>query len=558
MAPIRIVPLALTAALGLALGQPAAAGADPVTGHALVLLKESRGGAAHAAAAQAFLARTGARRAGHSVPEIGLVTVALPRGRSFTSFARTLRSDPSVASVQPEHRVQLREVPNDPALSATEPSVAGVTMQWAPARQGMYRAWDLTHGDGALVADIDTGIDGGHPDIAGKIAAAVDQDLDPTDGPATTDEVGHGTHVSSLACGGTNNGIGMVGIGYNCRLIVEKSDFSDSSIAASIVDATNRGAHAINMSFGDDGNRPPVEAWVRAIDYAYARHVVLVAAAADDTVDDQGQPASLLQPTGTGPDIRQGKGLSVTSATYLDDNSGGGVGSQISLAAYGSYKHFGSLNPGPRGLFGAFPANLALLEVASTNPPAPPCNCRRTFNGDNRYAYVQGTSMAAPQVAAVAALVRTANPDLAAGDIINLIKQTARRPSGGWTAELGWGILDGGAAVTAARQLDRRAPTSRLSAPRRSTKRTFKLRWSGRDSAAPGVTPSGIRFYDVYAARDRGAAKRVARTSDSTMRFRAKVGSTYRFYTIATDRAGNREVKRTRADATTRVVRPRR
>ena len=89
---------------------------------------------------------------------------------------------------------------------------------------------------------IDTGIDGTHPDLRSKIAAAVDQQ-DPADarGTAMTDEIGHGTHVASLACGATGNGIGMAGAGYNCRLLVEKTDFSDSSIAAAIVDAANRG-----------------------------------------------------------------------------------------------------------------------------------------------------------------------------------------------------------------------------------------------------------------------------------------------------------------------------
>ena len=70
-------------------------------------------------------------------------------------------------------------------------------------------------------------------DLASKIAAAVDQQ-DPSDarGTSATDEVGHGTHVGSLACAATNNGLGLAGAGFNCRLVVEKSDFTDSSIAA--------------------------------------------------------------------------------------------------------------------------------------------------------------------------------------------------------------------------------------------------------------------------------------------------------------------------------------
>ena len=60
--------------------------------------------------------------------------------------------------------------------------------------------------------------------------------------------------------------------------------------------------------------------------------------------------------------------------------------------------------------------------------------------------------MAAPQVTAVAAMVRHLNPDLTAAEVIELIKRTARRAGGGgWNTELGWGILDAGAAIAAAR-----------------------------------------------------------------------------------------------------------
>src|SRR5438132_3242750 len=99
MAPIRVLLVVLVASIGLVLAQPAAA--DPLTGRALVLLHQGHSARAHASAARAFLARTGARRSGHSVPQIGLVTVAIPRGRSFASFARALHADPAVASVQP-------------------------------------------------------------------------------------------------------------------------------------------------------------------------------------------------------------------------------------------------------------------------------------------------------------------------------------------------------------------------------------------------------------------------------------------------------------------------
>ena len=206
-----------------------------------------------------------------------------------------------------------------------------------------------------------------------------------------------------------------------------------------------------------------MQAVVDAIHYAYDRKVVLVAAASDEDVEEQGSPANVLQPTGTGPDLQQGLGLVVTAADFSDaratfgsDASGQplrpGRGTQISLAAYGAYGP-----SGPTGIFGAFPTGTTQIETGTVDPPSAPCvDCRTTFNGDNRYAYLAGTSMSTPQVAAAAALVRHLNPDLTIGQILTILKQSARRPAGsGWTPELGWGILDAGAALDAARRVDR-------------------------------------------------------------------------------------------------------
>ena len=229
---------------------------------------------------------------------------------------------------------------------------------------------------------MDTGADSTHPELGPKISAAVDQDSD-DDQPGGTDNVGHGTHVSSLACAATNDGRGLAGAGGDCQLVIERSDLSDSSIASSIVDATNRGAHAINLSLGDSGGRPPVDAFVSAINYAVAHGVVVVTAAADDTVTDQGQPASLVQPAGTGPDLSSNLGLSVTSADFADGPSGGGVGSEISMAAYGAFRYGAAVPSGPPGILSTFPSNGTQID---TGPP--PCNCRTTVSGSNNYAYL--------------------------------------------------------------------------------------------------------------------------------------------------------------------------
>jgi serine protease len=540
-------------ALALLLMPAAAQAATDRTGRLLVTLAP-HGGARAAADALG----TDVRRDGSQVPQIGLVSVRPTGGRTLAAVASTLRTSPGVRHVEYERRQELRLAPNDPALMTPETAPGtppGTPLQWWVARMNLPAAWDIERGVGATVAVIDTGLDGGHPDLAGKIADTIDNDGTPGDGPPTSDEDGHGTHVASLACAAGDNAIGIVGAGLDCRLIVIKSDLSDGSIARSIVQAADRGAGAISMSFGTKGNEPAPRAISDAIDYAVGKDSVLVAAAADKPVEQQGDPANLLQPTGTGADITAGRGLSVTAANFFDQRAAfAGRGSQISLAAYGAFDQ----TLGPDGLIGAFPSNVTQLEKgAGLLLPQPGCACRTQLGGDSRYAYLQGTSMAAPIVAATAALARALNPDIRAADVIRVLKETASRPAGsGWGAELGWGILNAGAALSAVKTIDRRPPVSKLRGPTRVRRpRTVKLRWSGRDSALPKLKASGIASYDVYRSTDRGAYKRIKRTKGTALSVRMLAGSRYRFYTVAVDHAGNREAVPSKPDLSTRVGR---
>jgi serine protease len=506
-------------------------------------------------AVAAAVGRLGGRPAGRSVPEIGLVTVQPPVGVSPAAFAALLRRLPGVASVAPEHRYAPRMVPNDPALSAKDPS-SGVAWQWYLAREGFFGAWNLDRARGALVGVIDTGIDATHPDLQHKIVAAVDQQASSdSTGPADTDEVGHGTHVASLACADTDNGLGMAGAGYDCGLVIEKSDFSDSSIAASIVDATKRHVKALNMSFGPStlsSARAPASE-VRALDYAAARKVVLVAAAADTPSTEQGDPANVLQPAGTGPEISQGIGLDVTAAAWNRGRAPfAGSGSEISLAAYGEFKSGGGpflpCTGQPMGILGAYPGNWTQLENF------PQAACRVDLRGDSRYATVAGTSMAAPQVAATAAMMRSLNPYASLRDILRTLKQTAGRPPRtGWTSDLGWGILNANAALEAIRRVDRLAPVSKLFAPRLSRGRVFILTWSGHDQQRPQLIASRIAYYDVYVRMNGGRKRLIARTARHRLRFAGLPGHRYAFFLVAVDHAGNRQAHGARA--TTQVAR---
>lgn len=499
-------------------------------------------------ALSAVLSRAGVRKAGRGVPRAGIATV-----RGSAAAIRVLRRNRSVKAVSAEWQRDFRRVPNDPALRTPETCCSGVPagtpIQWTLAREGFPAAWNVTTGEGAVVGVLDSGIDGSHPELRGKIASA---DAIGTSTSARTDQDGHGTHVSGLACAGTNDGLATAGAGWNCRLaLVKIPRLLDEDIVDGIYRAVGRGADAVNMSFGGGGENAVLD---QAIDYAVARRVVLVAAASNDPVEDQGAPASQLQP-GDAPNIAAGRGLVVTAADFADTRASTGRGPQVSLAAYGFFDE----TAGPPGLVSTYPANRTSRDLTC------PLMCSRTrFSGSNDYAYLEGTSMAAPQVTALAAMVGHLNPYLSAHQKIRLIKQTARR-SGGWSPELGWGIVDAGRAVESARRIDRLAPSSRARAKkrvrrkrqrsgRRARRAVLRVRWRGHDAAGgAGLVASRVRSYALYMKRGRGHYRRIRRaTRRHSARLRLRRGS-YRFYTRAIDRAHNRERRPRRADVRVRV-----
>ena len=541
-------PLALLAALAAA--APTAQAARP-TGRYLVHF-ESHSTARSSSALDRVLSRTGMARAGRGVPALGIATVDGP-----PAALRRLRRDRAVKDVSVEWERDLRRVPNDAALRTPETQFtygvpAGTPVQWALARENFPAAWDVATGGGAVVGVIDVGLDGSNPELAGKVAS--------TDAIGTIDPLvdrdGHGSHVSGLACAATDNGIGVAGAGWGCRIAVIKvrqtiyGGIRDEEIVDGIRRAADRRVDAVNMSFGGGATNAALK---QAVDYAVARGVVLVASASNDATESQGAPAVELQ-NGDSEDLGAGKGLVVTAVEFDDTRASSGFGDGISLGAYG---YFDDAIMGPPGLISTYARARTAREGLT---PLDGCDCRRSFPDGNYYAYLQGTSMASPQVAALAALISDLNPFLTLRDKLRLIKSTARRP-GGWNPELAWGILDAGRAVAAARRIDRHAPQSRArSSVRRVRLRgpggtvRVRVRWRGSDPAgARGLIPSGVRSYDLLMRRGNGRYRRVRKnTRRRSARLRLRPGS-YRFLTVARDRAGNREGRPRRPDARVRV-----
>ena len=155
--------------------------------------------------------------------------------------------------------------------------------------------------------------------------------------------------------------------------------------------------------------------------------------------------------------------------------------------------------------------------------------------------------MAAPQVAGAVALVRAANPRLRRTAVVRLMKQTATRaPGGGWTTELGWGILNAGgrgAAGARARGRTRVPPkTSRRGGRSRSVRRAgSRCGGAGATRLRPASAPAGIESYSVYVKRG-GRYKLIADHRRGTGTATAgRRGKRYSFFVRARDLAGNVE-----------------
>ena len=208
----------------------------------------------------------------------------------------------------------------------------------------------------------------------------------------------HGTHVSGIIGAVRNNGIGMDGVADNVKLMMVRAvpdgDEYDKDIALAIRYAVDHGAKVINMSFGKGYS--PEKHWVdEAVKYAEKHDVLLIHAAGNDAsnIDEK---ASYPSPQLRAYENKPAPNFMTVGAIGDPSFQGGRI-----LAPFSNY---GKEN----------------VDVF-----APGVKIYATMPGGNKYAFLQGTSMAAPVVAGVAALIRSYFPQLTAVQVREAIEKTA-------------------------------------------------------------------------------------------------------------------------------------
>jgi serine protease len=574
-----VVALAVAiAAQGTAASSVAAPpGADgpSVTGRALVSIEapEPPTGDSRAAAARrserrvrslallgAVAERNDLEVAGRSAPG-GFLAVEL-EGESVAELRQRLGSEPLVRSVRAEQRAELRLNPSDPAFLYHDPNAPfGDFAQWHLAYSGFPRAWELGRGQGAEVAVIDSGAYVEHPDLAARISGTLNCAGILCVGGDVSDDSGHGTHVAGLACADSNSGYGLASTGFDCSLYVIRTSLAYTSIINSIYAAADHGSDSINMSFGGGGPDADLK---QALDYAWARGSVPVAAGANEPTPSAGvnYPAEYVQPEGSGQNIDAGHGLVVTAAKYSGARSAFAQRTTgISVAAFGSASD--AVTGGQQGILSTWPPETPEpsidTEFENHNPPEP---VRTTLFGDNRFAYLAGTSMATPQVAGLVALIRAERPGISAAKLVRLVKLTAGN-CGSYGEGLGWGLINADVALGAAIDRDLDPPGSRVRSVRRAggavaAARRHRARAKLRlkrfdDSCSDEVPRAGVKSVTVFASIDGGPYKRLRKTRAKTVMLRLRPGRRYRFYSVAVDRAGNRESPPATPDAKLRT-----
>jgi subtilisin family serine protease len=370
--------------------------------------------------------------------EGGFVRVRVPKGISDRAFAEKLANETG-AAVQPNYLYRLLDAPNDTLFAdqsyLTQIDAAGAWFTQVSVPDN-------------LVAVLDSGIKADHPDLAGRITLGKDfcptivsnacqgEDNDPAEIPVANGGIGHGTFATGVIAATTNNGKGISGITQSGKVLAVKVFGFDAggatadtvALSKAIKYAADQGAKVISMSLGVCATQAsafdtPDKLTENAITYAVGKGAVLVAAAGNNGVSGNLQCGTdtAVQFPGNNPNV-----IAVGSVSSTNTRS-------------------------------SFSATGAALDIM-----APGENLTGLRFDNNGFEKKNGTSFAAPQVAAVAALMLAKTPSLTRTEVQSILESTAKDlGAAGKDNDFGAGLMQAGAALSKA--ANQSAPSAKTS-----------------------------------------------------------------------------------------------
>jgi len=397
--------------------------------------------------------------------EHGAATIALRRGADLDAAARSLEAMPGVTAAGPiglRYAQSPQVIPNDVDFGTlpydvTDPSASNPRIQWDMYVTDLPAAWaqpTLFGSPAVRIAIIDTGYDLSNPDLDGRVGASAvfdrgDGTIDPT--ASVQDGDGHGTDTSGIAAADTDNATDAAGTAGGATLLEARVFPTPSArdtnppadtrdVAAAIDWALQHGANVINMSLGSGSADPTYEepAVARAIDAG----VTVVASAGNGSAAGIGQP--VLDYPAADPGV-----IAVGASALCDGASARDYATSYEyVASYSNYtldaaKQF-VVAPGgdPSAQQIGCPTSACvdylqwILNLYSTT----------AYGGGSQNVLIAGTSMAAPHVAGIAALMLSKDPSLTPSEIATILATTAADIH---DAREGHGRVDANAALAA-------------------------------------------------------------------------------------------------------------
>ena len=339
-------------------------------------------------------------------------------------------------------------------------------LQWDKQSQNIPEAHEITQGDGTRVAVIDTGVAAGHPDLQHAVNTDLSRDFT-GDGYGAGGPYGgyHGTHVAGIVAADDDNETGVVGSApeteiVDCRVFSPGALASFADVIAAMVYSANIDCDAANVSLGAyPVSRKGLGSFYgkvlnRTTSYARQKGTLLVVSAGNDSADLQHDGRICADFDGDG-EVECNPAISIPNeaANVMSISATGPVGFNwgesglrkptYTPAVYTNYGTNAIDVAAPGGNYDPdFPAgwyyDLVLNAIAE-----PVFGDDGTYQGASYgYGWIAGTSMAAPQVAGAAALVKSQNPDYNANKVRKTLRNSATVPDEFEKTYYGSGVLN--------------------------------------------------------------------------------------------------------------------